>query len=48
MSQQDILNLAKEGDALAIAFLIGRALESFGVTAKASRENGTLHLLLEA
>ncbi|NQE36171.1 CapA family protein [Microcoleus asticus] len=48
MSQQDILNLAKEGDALAIAFLIGQALESFGVTAKASRENDTLHLLLEA
>ncbi|MEG4217400.1 CapA family protein [Microcoleus sp. Pol14C6] len=48
MSQQDILNLAKEGDARAIAFLIGQALESFGVTAKASRENDTLHLLLEA
>ena len=48
MSQQDILNLAKEGDAPAIAFLIGQALESFGVTAKASRENDSLHLLLEA
>ncbi|AFZ08850.1 Capsule synthesis protein, CapA [Oscillatoria nigro-viridis PCC 7112] len=48
MSQQDILNLAKEGDARAIAFLIGQALQSFGVTAKASRENDTLHLLLEA
>ena len=48
MSQQDILNLAKEGDARAIAFLIGQALESFGVTAKASRENDSLHLLLEA
>lgn len=48
MSQQDILNLAKEGDARAIAFLIGQALESFGVTAKASLENDTLHLLLEA
>lgn len=48
MSQQDILNLAKEGDARAIAFLISQALQSFGVTAKASRENDTLHLLLEA
>ena len=48
MSQQDILNLAKEGDARAIAFLIGQALQSFGVTAKASSENDTLHLLLEA
>jgi poly-gamma-glutamate capsule biosynthesis protein CapA/YwtB (metallophosphatase superfamily) len=48
VSQQDILNLAKEGDARAIAFLIGQALQSFGVTAKASRENDTLHLLLEA
>ncbi|MBE9124047.1 CapA family protein [Tychonema sp. LEGE 07199] len=48
MSQQDILNLAKEGDPRAIAFLIGQALHSFGVTAKASRENDTLHLLLEA
>ncbi|MEG4286091.1 CapA family protein [Microcoleus sp. A006_D1] len=48
MSQQDILNLAKEGDARAIAFLIGQALQSFGVTAKASLENDTLHLLLEA
>ena len=48
MSQQDILNLAKEGDPRAIAFLIGQALQSFGVTAKASRENDSLHLLLEA
>jgi len=48
VSQQDILNLAKEGDPRAIAFLIGQALHSFGVTAKASRENDTLHLLLEA
>ncbi len=48
MSQQDILNLAKEGDARAIAFLISQALQSFGVTAKASLENDSLHLLLEA
>jgi len=47
VSQQDIVNLAKEGDAKAIAFLIGQALQSFGVTAKASSENDTLHLLLE-
>ncbi|TAF25997.1 MAG: hypothetical protein EAZ69_29480 [Oscillatoriales cyanobacterium] len=32
VSQQDILNLAKEGDARAIAFLIGQALQTFGVT----------------
>ncbi len=48
MSQQDILNLAKEGDPRAIAFLIGQALQTFGVTAKGSLENQTLHLLLEA
>lgn len=48
MSQQDILNLAKEGDPKAIAFLIGQALQSFGVTAKATSENDTLHLLLES
>lgn len=48
VSQQDILNLAKEGDARAIAFLIGQALQTFGVTAKGSLENKTLHLLLEA
>jgi Bacterial capsule synthesis protein PGA_cap len=48
VSQQDILNLAKEGDAKAIAFLIGQALQSFGVTAKASSESDSLHLLLEA
>jgi poly-gamma-glutamate capsule biosynthesis protein CapA/YwtB (metallophosphatase superfamily) len=48
VSQQDILNLAKEGDARAIAFLIGQALQTFGVTAKGSLENDTLHLLLEA
>jgi poly-gamma-glutamate capsule biosynthesis protein CapA/YwtB (metallophosphatase superfamily) len=48
VSQQDILNLAKEGDARAIAFLIGQALQTFGVTAKGSLENETLHLLLEA
>jgi len=47
VSQQDIVNLAKEGDAKAIAFLISQALQNFGVTAKASRENNTLHLLLE-
>jgi poly-gamma-glutamate capsule biosynthesis protein CapA/YwtB (metallophosphatase superfamily) len=47
VSQQDIVNLAKEGDAKAIAFLLGQALQSFGVTAKASSENDTLHLLLE-
>lgn len=47
MSQQDIVNLAKEGDAKAIAYLLAQALQSFGVTAKASRENNTLHLLLE-
>ncbi len=47
MSQQDILNLAKQGDAKAIAFLITQALQNFGVTAKASSENDGLHLLLE-
>ncbi|MGL5062061.1 MAG: CapA family protein, partial [Microcoleus sp.] len=47
MNQQDILYLAKGGDAKAIAFLITQALHSFGVTAKGSTENDGLHLLLE-
>jgi hypothetical protein len=47
VNQQDILNLAKQGEAKAIAFLITQALHGFGVTAKGSSENDGLHLLLE-
>ncbi|HLO52129.1 MAG TPA: CapA family protein [Kamptonema sp.] len=48
MSQQEILKLAKQGDATAIAFLIGQALGTKGIAVKATRQNNCLHLLLEA
>lgn len=48
MSQQEILTLAKEGDAVAIAFLITQALGNKGITVKAARQSQCLHLLLEA
>lgn len=48
MSQQEILTLAKEGDATAIAFLISQALGTKGIAVKATRQNTCLHLLLEA
>ena len=48
MSQQEILTLAKEGDATAIAYLIGQALGTKGIAVKATRQNNCLHLLLQA
>ncbi|OCQ95616.1 poly-gamma-glutamate biosynthesis protein [Oscillatoriales cyanobacterium USR001] len=48
MSQQEVLTLAKEGDAVAIAFLITQALGTKGITVKSARQNNCLHLLLEA
>jgi len=48
VSQQEVLTLAKEGDAVAIAFLITQALGNKGITVKAARQNHCLHLLLEA
>ncbi len=48
MNQQNILQLAKQGNPNAIATLIEKALSKKGITAKAGLENNCLHLLLEA
>jgi len=48
MSQQNLLELAKQGDANAIATLINRVLQPQGITAKASIKNGCLQIMLEA
>lgn len=48
MNQQNILELAKQGNPNAIATLVEKALGKKGITAKAGLENNCLHLLLEA
>jgi len=48
MSQHNLLELAKQGDANAIATLINQALQPQGITAKASIKNGCLQIMLEA
>ncbi len=48
MNQQNILQLAKQGNPNAIATLVEKALGKKGITAKAGLENNCLHLLLEA
>ena len=48
MNQQNILELAKQGNPNAIATLVEKALSKKGITAKAGLENNCLHLLLEA
>ncbi len=48
MNQQNILQLAKQGNPNAIASLVEKALSKKGITAKAGVENNCLHLLLEA
>jgi len=48
MSQQNLLELAKQGDVNAIATLINQALQPQGITAKASIKNGCLQIMLEA
>ncbi len=48
MSQQNLLELAKQGDANAIATLINRALQPQGITAKARIKNGCLQIMLES
>ena len=48
MNQQNILELAKQGNPNAIATLVEKALNKKGITAKAGLENNCLHLLLEA
>ncbi|MDY6804255.1 MAG: CapA family protein [Cyanobacteriota bacterium] len=48
MNQQNILELAKQGNPNAIATLVEKALGKKGITAKAGLEKNCLHLLLEA
>ncbi|MEA5594797.1 type IV pilin-like G/H family protein [Rivularia sp. UHCC 0363] len=46
MSQQNILELAKQGDAQAIASLMNRQLQPKGITAKATVDNSCLQIML--
>lgn len=48
MTQPNILELAKQGDANAIATLMNRKLQPKGITAKASMKNDCLQIMLEA
>lgn len=47
MTQPNILELAKQGDARAITSLLNRSLQPKGITAKAAKRDGILHVLLE-
>jgi len=47
-SQPNLLELAKQGDARAIAALMNRQLQPKGVTAKATLKDGCLQVVLEA
>lgn len=48
MTQPNILELAKQGDAKAIALLLNRQLQAKGITAAASLKDGCLQVMLEA
>ena len=48
MTQQNILELAKQGNAQAIATLMNRSLTPKGITAKVTRQESTLQVALEA
>jgi uncharacterized protein (DUF697 family) len=48
MSQTNLLALAKQGDANAIAALMNRSLQPKGITAKVSRKDSFLQVMLEA
>jgi hypothetical protein len=48
MTQPNILELAKQRDAKAIALLLNRQLEAKGITAAASLTDGCLQVMLEA
>jgi hypothetical protein len=48
MTHQNSLELAKQGNSKAIAFLINRSLQSKGVTAQTSLKDNCLQVLLEA
>ena len=47
MTQSNLLELAKQGDARAITSLLNRSLQPKGITAKAAKRDGILHVLLE-
>ena len=47
-SKSNLLKLAKQGDARAIAALINRQLQPRGVTAKVALKDGCLQVILEA
>jgi len=47
-TQPNLLELAKQGNAQAIATLLNRSLQPKGITAKANLKDGCLHLMLEA
>jgi hypothetical protein len=48
MTQANLLQLAQQGDAQAIASLMNRHLQSKGITAKAILEDGCLQVMLES
>lgn len=48
MTQPNILELAKQGDAKAIALLLNRQLQPKGITAAASLKDGCLQVMLES
>lgn len=47
MAQYSILTLARQGDPRAIAYLITRTLQQYGIIARANRKGACLKLLLE-
>lgn len=47
MTPPNILELARQGDARAITSLLNRSLQPKGITAKAAKREGVLHVLLE-
>lgn len=48
MTQSNTLELAKQGDVKAIAFLLNRQLQPKGITATVSRQDSCLYVMLEA
>ena len=48
MAQLNTLELAKQGDVKAIAFLLNRQLQPKGITATVSRQDSCLQVMLEA
>ncbi len=48
MTQPNLISLAKQGDTRALTNLLNRSLQARGIVAKATRREGTLHVLLEA